>query len=81
VVLDSDWERQLAQALEELEEVHAYAKNHHLDFHIPYTFEGHERHYLVDFIVRVDDGHGPADQINLIVAVRALGVRGSERPV
>ena len=69
VVLDSGWEGKMAQALEYLDEVYAYVKNHNLDFRIPYTFEGQEHHYLPDFIARVDDGHGKADLLNLIIEV------------
>ncbi len=69
VVLDSGWEGKMAQALEYLDEVYSYVKNHNLDFRIPYTFEGQEHHYLPDFIVRVDDGHGKDDLLNLIVEV------------
>ena len=69
VVLDSGWEGQMAQALEYMDEVHSYVKNHHLDFRIPYTFEGQEHHYLPDFIVRVNDGCGKEDLLNLIIEV------------
>jgi type III restriction enzyme len=69
VVLDSGWEGKMAQALEYLDEVYSYVKNHNLDFRIPYTFEGQEHHYLPDFIVRVDDGRGKDDLLNLIVEV------------
>ena len=69
MVLDSGWEGQMAQALEYMDEVHSYVKNHHLDFRIPYTFEGQEHHYLPDFIARIDDGRGKADLLNLIIEV------------
>ncbi len=69
VVLDSGWEGKMAQALEYLDEVYSYVKNHNLDFRIPYTFEGQEHSYIPDFIVRVDDGRGQADLLNLIVEV------------
>jgi type III restriction enzyme len=69
VVLDSGWEGKMAQALEYLDEVYSYVKNHNLDFRIPYTFEGQEHSYIPDFIVRIDDGHGQADLLNLIVEV------------
>ncbi len=69
VVLDSGWEGKMAQALEYLDEVYSYVKNHNLDFRIPYTFEGQEHHYLPDFIVRIDDGRGKEDLLNLIVEV------------
>ncbi|RUQ28515.1 MAG: restriction endonuclease subunit R [Candidatus Competibacteraceae bacterium] len=69
VVLDSGWEGKMAQALEYMDEVHSYVKNHNLDFKIPYTFEGQAHHYLPDFIVRIDDGCGKADLLNLIIEV------------
>ncbi len=43
VALDSDWESKLAQELEDMAEVIAYAKNQGLGFTIPYTFNGVER--------------------------------------
>jgi type III restriction enzyme len=69
VVLDSNWEGKMAQALEEMEEVVAYAKNLNVGFTIPYTFDGAERSYYPDYLVRLDDGHGPDDLLNLIVEV------------
>ena len=53
VVLDSGWERAVAQALEELPEVAAYVKNDHLGFTIPYTHAGQTRQYVPDFLVRL----------------------------
>lgn len=59
VVADTEsWEQKLAQALEEMEEVDAYAKNEHLGFTIPYTIDGEERNYLPDFVVRWRDPQG-----------------------
>ena len=70
VVADTDsWEQKMAQALEEMDEVVCYVKNQNLGFTIPYTIDGDERSYLPDFIVRLDDGHGPDDLLNLIVEV------------
>jgi type III restriction enzyme len=70
VVADTNtWEQKMAQALEAMPEIRAYAKNQGLGFTIPYTYEGTERGYLPDFLTRVDDGHGPADLLNLIVEV------------
>ncbi len=69
VVLDSNWEAKMAQSLEEMDEVRAYVKNQALGFVIPYTLDGEERGYLPDYIVRIDDGHGPGDLLNLIVEV------------
>ena len=70
VVLDSNWEAKMAQVLEdEMDEVISYVKNFQLGFNIPYTLDGEERNYLPDYIVRVDDGHGKDDLLNLIVEV------------
>ena len=70
VVADTNsWEQKLAQSLEDMEEVHSYVKNHNIGFTIPFTFNGVEKSYYPDFVVRVDDGHGSADLLNLIVEV------------
>lgn len=69
IVLDSGWERNVAQALEHLPQVCAYVKNAHLDFDIPYAYEGQEHRYAPDFIARVDDGHGEHDLLNLLLEV------------
>ena len=68
VVGDSGWELHLAETLEQMQEVRAYAKNHALNFEVPYAVPGGERRYLPDFIVKVDDGG--ADLLNLIVEVK-----------
>jgi type III restriction enzyme len=73
IVLDSVWERQFAHALQSMDEVKAYVKNHQLDFKVPYTFEGKQHHYIPDFIAKVDDGH--EDLLNLIIEVS-----GEKRP-
>lgn len=36
-----------------MEEVVSYVKNHNLGFKIPYSFDGEERNYQPDFIVRI----------------------------
>ena len=47
VVADTDsWEQKIAQALEEMDEVVRYVKNHNLGFTIPYTFGGNEKQIL-----------------------------------
>ena len=56
IVLDSGWEAQLAQAIEDHPRVAAYAKNHNLGLEIPYLREGEPRHYRPDYLVRLDDG-------------------------
>jgi type III restriction enzyme len=54
VVADTDsWEQKLAQSLEDMDEVICYVKNQNLGFTIPYTFNGEEKNYLPDFIIRI----------------------------
>jgi type III restriction enzyme len=73
VVADTEsWEQKMAQVLEELGEegvVICYAKNHNIGFTIPYSLNGEEHNYIPDFLVRLDDGHGKDDALNLIVEV------------
>jgi type III restriction enzyme len=70
VVADTgSWEQKMAQVLEEMDEVVCYVKNQGVGFTIPYTLNGEERNYIPDYIVRVDDGHGHDDLLNLIVEV------------
>ncbi|GAB6284902.1 MAG: DEAD/DEAH box helicase family protein [Methanoregula sp.] len=64
-----DWEQKTAMSLEDMEEMIRYVKNDHLGFTIPYTFEGEEHQYVPDFIAVMDDGHGAANPLNLIVEV------------
>jgi len=52
-----------------MDEVVAYAKNLNVGFAIPYTFDGAERSYFPDYLVRLEDGQGPEDLLNLIVEV------------
>jgi type III restriction enzyme len=59
----------MAQVLEEMPEVVRYVKNHGLGFTIPYTLNGDERQYIPDFIVHLNDCHGPDDLLNLILEV------------
>jgi len=57
VVADTEsWEQKMAQALEGMPEVEAYAKNHNLGFFIPYTLNGEEHRYIPDFLVRLRTG-------------------------
>lgn len=81
VVADTDaWEQKLAQSLEEMDEVISYVKNHNLGFTIPYTFNGEEKNYVPDFIVRLrlpggEDNHSSI--LNLIIEV--TGERKKEK--
>ncbi len=70
VVADTtSWEQKVAQSLESMDEVYAYVKNQNLNFTIPYSLDGEERQYHPDFFVRINDGHGTEDLLNLIVEV------------
>ena len=78
VVADTgSWEQKMAQTLEDMKEVFCYVKNHNLGFFIPYTLNGQQRNYIPDFIVRLDDGHGREDPLNLILEV--TGERDKEK--
>ena len=68
VVADSGWEKIIAEVLEELPGVAAYAKNDHLGFCIPYTYEGRSARYIPDFLVLLDGGSAAKRQ-TLIVEV------------
>lgn len=70
VVADTDsWEQKMAEALEDMDEVVRYVKNHNLGFAIPYTLNGDERNYIPDFVAHIDDGHGIDDLLNLLIEV------------
>jgi type III restriction enzyme len=77
VVQDSGWESKLAEVLESMPEVVAYAKNQGVNFKIPYTFEGRAGNYVPDFLIRLRDAGsaGPEDLLTLV-----LEVTGEARP-
>jgi len=79
VVLDSDWEAEFCRIAERHPRVRAYVKNHGLGLEVPYRMGGESRTYLPDFIVRIDDGHGEEDLLNLIVETK--GFRGEDAKV
>jgi len=82
VVCDTEsWEQKMAQVLEGMPQVISYVKNHNLGFFIPYTINGEQHNYVPDFIVRLDDGHGEADPLNLIVEVTGEKDRDKEAKV
>jgi type III restriction enzyme len=70
VILDSDWEAEFCRVAEKHPKVKAYVKNHSLGLEVPYRYGSETRKYLPDFIVRVDDGHGDDDLLNLIVEIK-----------
>jgi type III restriction enzyme len=70
VILDSDWEAEFCRVAEQHPRVVAYVKNHNLGFTVPYRYGSETRIYLPDFIVLIDDGHGPDDLLYLIVEIK-----------
>lgn len=72
VVLDSDWEAELARVLERHPRVIAYVKNQGMQFEVPYRDGAVPRRYVPDFIVRIDDGGD--EPLNLILETK--GYRG-----
>jgi type III restriction enzyme len=80
VVADTgSWEQKMAAALEDMDEVISYVKNQNLGFAIPYTVNGQERNYYPDFLVRIEDGQGRDDFLNLIIEV--TGDQKKDKPV
>jgi type III restriction enzyme len=69
VVLHSGWEGKMAQTLEDMNEVLCYVKNQNLGFTIPYTLDSEEHDYIPDFIVKLNDGQGKQNPLNLIIEV------------
>lgn len=76
VVADTEsWEQKTAQALEQMEEVLAYVKNHNLGFTIPYiNHNGENRQYVPDFIarIRIANNGSNDDIVNLILEVSGM---------
>jgi type III restriction enzyme len=70
VVYDSDWEAEFCRVAEAHPRVKAYVKNHNLGLEVPYRMGGETKTYLPDFILLVDDGHGPDDPLHLIVEIK-----------
>ncbi len=70
VVCDSGWEAEFARAAEAHPHVVAYVKNQGLGLEVPYKDGSTAKTYIPDFIVRVDDGRGPDDLLNVVVEVK-----------
>lgn len=70
VILDSDWEGEFCRVAESHSKVKAYVKNHNLGLEVPYRYGSEIRKYIPDFIVKVDDGKGEDDLLNLIVEIK-----------
>lgn len=76
VILDSDWEAEFCRVAEAHPKVISYVKNHNLGFEVPYRYASENRKYWPDFIVKVDDGQGEDNPLNLIVEIK--GYRGED---
>ncbi len=72
VVLDSDWEAEFCRIAESHDRVTRYIKNQGLGLEVPYRFGSINRSYIPDFIVRVDDGRGQDDLLNLMVEIKGF---------
>ena len=70
VVCDSDWEAEFARVVEGHPATICYVKNQALGFEVPWRDGATPRRYLPDFIVRIDDGHGADDPLNLVVEIK-----------
>jgi type III restriction enzyme len=81
VPCDSNWETVFAQTIEGMDEVKAYVKNQNLGFKVPYTYEGRPANYYPDYILRVDDGHGAGDLLNLLVEISGQELQEKEAKV
>jgi type III restriction enzyme len=75
-ILDSNWESEFCRVAEAHAKVHSYVKNHNMGFEVPYRYGSIMRRYIPDFIVLVDDGHGPDDLLHLVVEIK--GYRGED---
>ena len=75
-VCDSDWEAEFCRVAEKHPLVHSYVKNQGLGFEVPYRSGSETRRYIPDFIVRVDDGRGDDDLLNVVVEIK--GYRGED---
>jgi type III restriction enzyme len=70
VIFDSDWEAEFCRVAESHPHVMAYVKNHNLGLEVPYRYGPEVRKYIPDFVVLVDDGHGPDDPLHLIAEIK-----------
>jgi type III restriction enzyme len=77
VVMDSYWEGVCAKALEEIPLVECYVKNQFLGFSIPYSKDGKERQYFVDFIAKVRGKDGSIK--NLMIEVSGMSNDKAEK--
>lgn len=65
-VYDSTWEYNAAFQLDKHPNVKSWVKNDHLNFEIPYMFQGVIHKYRTDFLIKLENG------VNLIVEVKGV---------
>ena len=70
VVMDSGWEGEFARVVESHPRAIAYVKNQGMSFGVPYRYAAANRTYYPDFIIRIDDGNGADDPLNLVVETK-----------
>ncbi len=71
VVLDAPkWEHTAAFQLERMLEVTAYVRNDHLDFTIPYEWQGMKHEYRPDYLVRYQEKAG--EEIKVILEIKGF---------
>lgn len=66
----SRWEAEFCRIAESHSRVRAYVENHNLGFEVLYRWFSENRRYILDFLLRIGDGHGEEDLLNLIVEIR-----------
>jgi len=67
--------------LEDMPEVIAYVKSYNLGFTIPYTIDDRVHQYNPDYLVRVDDGRGAENPLNLVLEVTGEKKKDKEAKV
>lgn len=71
VVLDAPkWEHSVAYELERLPEVVAYVRNDHLDFTVPYEWQGVRHEYRPDYLARLKHPNG--GEIKVVIEVKGF---------
>ena len=71
-IADSDWELEFCRVADANPRVLAWVKNHNLGFEVPYRAGGEARRYRPDFILKIDDGHGPDDPLHVVVEIKGF---------
>ena len=70
LIYHAEWEPDFCRVAEDHPKVKAYVKNYSLGFEVPYSYGGEQKIYIPDFVVKIDDGRGEQDLLNLIVEIK-----------